>query len=429
MGNLSGHAAQRAQQVAIVAVGDELTEGRIDNTNASWLSRRLWALGLEVVAHVSVPDDPKLMRRAFREATEVAGIVLVSGGLGPTADDLTRDVAAELAGVELDLHAPSLARIEAIFRTLGREMTPNNRCQALFPVGSVVLPNDRGTAPGFRLETAGATFFFLPGVPRELRHLCGEHVEPYLRDTAAGYRVVRSHQLTCFGLAESKIDALLTTAALPKEVRLSLNVSQGVISLYLSASGSSADAVEERLAQATSAARAALGSSCFSMGGASLAEVVLERCRELSVRLAFAESCTGGLATHLVSRVPGASEVLLGGVNAYANAVKEDLLGVSHELLLEHGAVSEEVALAMAEGVARATGADLAAAVTGIAGPGGGTSDKPVGTVFVAVTGDRKLRGTRSCRRLQLAGERYRIQLLAALSALDLVRRSLPLRS
>jgi nicotinamide-nucleotide amidase len=410
------------RKLAVVAVGTEVTEGRIANTNAAWISKRLLRLGIETTLHLAAPDDREEMKRAFELAAARAQLVVVTGGLGPTVDDITREVAAELAGVPLDEDAASLRWLEEIFARFGRKLSENNRRQAQFPRGAAILPNPHGTAPGFRMELAGARFVFVPGVPHESERMLEEQVIPAIEAerAAAGAGAVVIRRLNCFGLAESKVDALLAPLFPGPNPQLAFNISDGVVQVYLTARAAERSAAEARLEGAAAQVREKLGAHCFSEGERSLEEALLDLCRERKLTVATAESCTGGLAGSRIARIPGASDVFLGGVIAYSNEVKKGLLGVPAEVLERHGAVSRECAAAMAGGARRATGASLAASITGIAGPSGATPTKPVGLVYVAISGE----GIDRVRELRLPGDRQRIQLLAAMAAIEGLRRA-----
>lgn len=410
-------------RAAIVAVGTEVTEGRIANTNAAWIARRLLQLDIETALHLAVPDDRALMVRGFETAAQAAEVVVVTGGLGPTIDDITREVAAELAGVPLETDAASIAWLEQIFTALGRRVSENNRRQAQFPRGAAVIANPRGTAPGFRMTLAGAEFFFVPGVPHEAEGMIGEEVVPALERLFGRGGAVRLRRLNCFGLPESKVDALLAPLFPGKEPELAFNVSKGTVQIYLTTRGGSAEEAAARLDEAAARVREALGPHIFSEGKEELHEAVARALIARGTTVGFAESCTGGLAASLLARVPGVSAVLKGGVVAYANEAKTRLLGVPEALIAARGAVSREVAAAMARGARAALGADVAAAVTGVAGPSGGTPEKPVGLVFIAVAGPGDAAEGR-VREVRLPGERTWIQRIAAMGALEQVRRA-----
>lgn len=414
------------ERAAIVAIGDELTEGRIANTNAAWLSAALWDLGVPTAAHLAVPDELDEMVGALASAAKVARWVLVSGGLGPTVDDRTREAAARFAGSPLRFHAPSFERIEAIFQSFGRAPTENNRRQAYLPEGATVLPNAMGTAPGFRLDHRGTALFFLPGVPREMRRMFEGEVVPRMQAERTDRRRVRTRRLDCFGVPESEACARLSPRLEGEPVQLAYNVSQGILQVHLRARGEDPVALEGALEKAAGIVRETFGPYRFSEGGVSLAETVLRELEARGARLAVAESCTGGLIASLLTAVPGASRVLEGAICAYSNAQKTCLLGVSSSLIAERGAVSEEVACAMAQRALSTFSVDAAVSTTGIAGPTGGTDDKPVGTVYLgcATRGPDGAVAT-TARRLRLRGDRAHIQRLSALSALDLLRRVL----
>jgi nicotinamide-nucleotide amidase len=413
---------QRAARAAVIAVGTEITEGRIPNSNAALISRRLLAAGVETVLHVAVPDDLALIERALRDAAAQADVLIVTGGLGPTLDDITREAAARLAGVGLETDPAALERIEKIFAALGRPMRENNRRQAERPAGAESIPNDLGTAPGFRMKLAGADAFFLPGVPHEMEAMLERSVLPALEARFLGGGAVEVRRLNCFGLSESEIDHVLAPLFREGDIELAFNIDDAAVQIYLTCRGAPArEAARARLDEAAARVRSALGASVFSEGPVGLEEALASLLRERRLTIGLAESCTGGLATARLARVPGVSEALRGAVVAYSNEAKIRLLGVPEALIAACGAVSREVALAMAEGARRALAADVGVAITGIAGPTGGTPEKPVGLVHIAVA----LGETTRERELRFFGERTRVQLLAAMAALEQVRRAI----
>ena len=415
-------------KVDVVTIGTELVLGLTVDTNAAELGRVLAAAGVEVGRHTTVPDRPDAIRAAVAEALERTGAVLTTGGLGPTRDDMTKTIVADLFGKRLVLDAGVLRGIEARFKKHGRWPMPEaNRGQAQIPEGATVLPNPRGSAPGLWLEDAsGRVAILLPGVPREMRGLLVEEVLPRLvkRQTArtGRGRVVLSRVLRTTGVPESALAerigaveediAPLTLAYLPSE---------SGVDLRLTAWALEQPEAERRLTGAASLLRGKLEEHCYGEGETDLAAAVLELLRARHHRLAVAESCTGGLVGARITRVPGASDTFLGGVVAYADDVKRATLGVPAEILEQHGAVSEPAVRAMAEGAQRLFGAACAIAVTGIAGPAGGTPEKPVGTVWLAarVAGD-----VRTVKRV-FPGDRDEIRERAAQAALDLLRRML----
>jgi nicotinamide-nucleotide amidase len=405
----------------IITVGDELLRGEILDSNKSRLSERLLALDIETRWHTSVGDDPADMTDAFRRAAARSRVVLVSGGLGPTRDDLTMKVLADAFGRKLVLHEPSLAEIRAFFARFGREMAPNNEKQAWFPEGAEVLPNPIGTAPGALLEVGDALFFCMPGVPRELERMLDEQVLPRLAARRPGGAVVRARLLRTFGMGESNLDELLSDVAADGDVVLGFRTAFPDNYLRPVARGASAEEAERKLARVCDAIRARLGPLVYAEGETTLEAVVGELLGRAGKTLAVAESCTGGLLAERISAVPGASGWFRGGVVAYANEAKSALLGVPEAWLREHGAVSEPVARAMAEGARARFAADLAVATTGIAGPTGGSAEKPVGLVFVALA---RAEGT-EVQEFLFPFDRIRHRMVTAQACLDWVRRTL----
>ena len=408
-------------KLEVVTIGTELVLGLTLDTNAADLGRALAAAGAEIVRHVSVPDRPPAIRAAVADALERTGFVIATGGLGPTRDDMTKIEVAALFGMPLRLDEGVLKSLEARFRRLGRPMPAVNRTQAEVPEGATVLPNPRGTAPGLWLEDRqGRVAVLLPGVPSEMRGLLVEEVLPRVAQRVGDRRVVLSRTLRTTGVPESALAervgpieddiAPLTLAYLP---------STDGVDLRLTAWSLPPEEAEQRLTAHAAALRTRLEDHYYGQDGTDLAAVVLEQLR--GQRLAVGESCTGGLIAARITAVPGASEVFVGGVVAYANGVKTDLLDVPAAVLEAHGAVSEEAVRAMAEGVQRRFNAGATIAVTGIAGPGGGTPEKPVGTVWLAA---RVGATTRTVKRV-FPGERGEIRARAAQAALDLLRRSL----
>ena len=414
-------------RLEVVTVGTELLLGHTLDTNAVDLGRALAAAGVEVTRRTTVADRPAVVRDAVREALARAAVVLTTGGLGPTSDDLTKTAVAELLGLRLRLDEELLHRLEQRFRRLGRPMPAANRGQAEVPEGAVVLPNPRGTAPGLWLEDGhGRVVIMLPGVPAEMRGLLLEEVLPRLvaRRAAAGEapRVVWSRTLRTTGSPESAVAervapveaglAPLTLAYLPGPAGVDLRVT---------AWGLVPEDAERRLAAATERLRAVLGTRWYGDEETDLAAVVLAQLRARGARLATAESCTGGVLGSRLTAIPGASDTFVGGVIAYDNAVKTAWLDVPDALLAEQGAVSEAVVGAMAAGAQQRFGVAAALAVTGIAGPSGGTPEKPVGTVWIAARhGDR----ARALRRI-FPGARDEIRARSAQAALDLLRLAL----
>ena len=373
----------------MLTIGDELLRGEIVDSNKAFLSERLLSLDIETHYHASVRDVPADMIDAFHRAAERSDVVLVSGGLGPTRDDLTAEVLARSFGLELRLDTEALAGIRDFFARVGREMTENNQSQACFPEGAEVLSNPIGTAPGFALEASRqgsrAVFFCLPGVPREMKRMVDEQVLPRLSRRLGGSHVVRARLLRTFGIGESSLDAELADIATSGDVSLGFRTHFPENYLRPVARAATAAEAEDKLEKVCRALRDRLGPVLYGEGDDGLEVVAGRLLSERRLTLAAAESCTGGLVAELLTQVPGSSGYFRGGVVAYANEAKRDLLGVPEALLAEHGAVSEPVARAMASGARERFGADLAVATTGISGPGGGSDEKPVGLVHVAL--------------------------------------------
>jgi nicotinamide-nucleotide amidase len=404
----------------ILTIGDELLRGEIVDSNKSFLSDRLLSLDVETRFHTSVGDDPADMVDAFRRAASRVDVVLVSGGLGPTRDDLTSQVLAESLGRPLVRDEAALEGIRAFFRSVGREMTQNNAKQADFPEGAEVLPNPIGTAPGFALEEQGTLFFCLPGVPREMHRMLDEQVLPRIARRAGDGQVVRARLLRTFGTGESMLDDQLKDVAAGGDVSLGFRTAFPDNYLRPVARGASAAEAEARLDHVCEQIRERLGAIVYGEGDETMPLVVGRLLRDRGHTLAVAESCTGGLVAELLTEVPGSSAYFLGGVVAYANRAKTRFLGVPEALLEQHGAVSEPVARAMAEGVRERFGADYGVATTGISGPDGGSEGKPVGLVHIALA---RAEGTHA-EHFVFPLDRHRHRRLTAQAALDWVRRA-----
>jgi len=418
-------AAALSPVVEVVTIGDELLLGETVDGNAAWLGRRLAADGIRVARRATVGDDAVAIRTAVSEALARTGTVICTGGLGPTPDDLTKAVVAELFGRSLVLDTEMLARLEARFRERGLEMSPSNRSQAEVPERAVVLPNRLGTAPGLALEDAsGRIAILLPGVPREMRALVEEQVLPYL---AARWptrpRPVRWRTLRTTGVAESTLaDRIADLVPALAPLSLAFLPSTAGVDLRIASFGAlPEEEADQALDAAETALRERIGRSIYARDGEDLVAVVGRALTERGLRLAIAESCTGGLIAKRLTDRAGASEYLIAGLVTYADAAKERFLGVGPATLAEHGAVSEETVREMVAGVCQATGADAGIAVTGIAGPGGGTAEKPVGTVWVAAS----LGEVVQVRRFRFWGEREEIRERSAQGALGMLWRLL----
>lgn len=376
----------------ILAIGDELIHGALLDTNSKWIAGELERVGALVQRVVVVGDDPGQLRAAMAEACGRADVVVATGGLGPTLDDRTRDVAAELAGGPLWFDEQSWQQVQQWLRGRGRPVPDSNRRQALLPPGALALSNPVGTAPGFRLRLLRAELFALPGVPREMQVMLADHVLPAVA-AMPGLRPVVQQWLRVLGPSEAALGERIEPFMVPgRDPAVGITASGGLLTVRIVATGQDRAAAAAACAATAAELRPLLGDWLFAEGAVDLPALVIERLQQRGCTLALAESCTGGLLAARLTDVPGASAVLLGGVVAYADAAKQELLGVPAALLQQHGAVSEAVAAAMAAGARERFRADVAVATTGIAGPAGGSAHKPVGTVCFALaadTGDR----------------------------------------
>ena len=418
----------RAASVEVVTIGDELLLGFTIDTNAAHLARELSAIGMHIVRRTTVGDDAAHIVQAVGEALDRTGAVITTGGLGPTSDDLTKESIARLFGRGMHLDENHLAWMEERWRKrFNRPLPETNRQQAMIPDGAVKLKNNHGSAPGIWLEDdRGRWVAMLPGVPREMRGMLADTLLPRLASRARVDTVVRSLTLRTTGVAESLLaDQIESTGARPVGPSLAYLPSIAGVDLRLTVRDVPPDVAESTLLAAAERLRQCVGASIYGEGTDDLAAIVLQMCRDRHLTIGVAESCTGGLLGARLTAVPGSSDVVLGGVIAYANGVKHDVLGVREESLLGHGAVSEEVVREMATGARRVAGSDIGLGITGIAGPTGATPDKPVGTVWIAVD----IRGEVKARLLHLWGDREEIRERSAQWTLELVRQELGARS
>ena len=400
----------------LLAVGDELTSGQTLDTNSAWLAQELARVGVAVLEHHTVRDVRSAIAQALQRACERAEIVLVTGGLGPTPDDLTRQALADAMGVKLILDEPSLQVIESFFLRRGRQMIPENRVQATFPEGSRPLPNPIGTAPGIAARLGGAMVFVMPGVPREMKKMYTEHVRTKLPHQKGA---ILFSQVHVADRGESDVGAIIADLMVREgDVVVGTTASGGQVTIRITARGNGVADAESKCVQVAAEIRRRLGRDVVGEGDVTLASVVGVLLKRKGQTLSTAESCTGGMLGQMLTDVSGASEFFRGGIVAYDNTVKHALLGVDEALLNEHGAVSEPVARAMAEGCRARLGSDWAISVTGIAGPTGGTDQKPVGTVYIGLAGP----GGTEVQLRNLPGERAQVRLRTAMAALNMLR-------
>jgi nicotinamide-nucleotide amidase len=403
----------------IIAIGSELlTPNRLD-TNSLFLTAQLNEVGIPVVHKSIVGDSPEEMRRSFENAMDRAEVIVSSGGLGPTDDDRTRQTVADLLGRKLVRDEATLVKIQERFLRFGRAMPEINLRQAMIVEGSTPLPNPRGTAPGLWIEERGHILILLPGVPQELRALMEEHVKPRLERLGIRRRL-HTRELRVAGLFESDVEQRVSPLyAQYPEVETTILASPTGIQLHPRLWSEDPEKAEAVLNEMTRRMAVVLGDTLISTRGEPLEEIVARTLIENRATVAVAESCTGGLLAERLTSVAGSSIYFLGGVVCYSNELKTSMVGVPAEMIESKGAVSPEVALALADGIRRRSGATIGVGITGIAGPSGGTPEKPVGLVYLAIADER---GARE-RRLQLPGDRERIRMFAAQAALDAVRR------
>ena len=408
-------------RVEVVTIGDELLLGFTVDTNAAYMARELAGIGVEIVRRATCGDEPGAIAEAVGDALKRTGAVITTGGLGPTSDDRTKESIAALFGRGMRLDEEVLQKLEERWVTRFKQPLPApNRQQAMIPEGAEVLTNRHGSAPGIWLEDdAGRWVAMLPGVPREMRGMLGDELIPRLHTRLGATAVVRSATLRTTGIAESLLAEQLGDVARGVDgLPLAYLPSADGVDLRLTARGLAPAVAEKALSAGLEALREKTGRFAYATGSEDLAEVVLGLCRMHGLTIAVGESCTGGMLGERLTAIPGSSDVVVGGVIAYSNAIKTALLGVDPVLIDQHGAVSEPVARAMAEGARDRLGASIGVGITGIAGPGGATPGKPVGTVDLAVAGPWPT----EARRSQFIGDREEIRYRASQGALNMIR-------
>lgn len=401
----------------ILCVGTELLLGDIVNTNAVYIAKELARMGVNVYHQSVVGDNSQRLRESLSRALRECDIVVTTGGLGPTYDDLTKETAAALFGREMELNEESLHSIEAFFKKIGRPMTENNKKQAMMPKGAVVLQNASGTAPGLILEGGGKTLILLPGPPREMQPMFTNQVVPYLLQKS--HTTLRSKNIHIFGMGEAQVEELLRDMMESHQnPTIAPYAKDGEVLLRVTASAEKEDAALKLIDPVVNQISSMLAPYIYGIDVGSLQNALVLALTKQGLKVATAESCTGGLLSHRITEVPGASMVFDCGVCSYANDIKESLLSVSHNTLSHFGAVSKQTACEMAAGIRKLAKADIGLSTTGIAGPGGGSDEKPVGLVYVAVDSEWH----REVIELKLSrgypDERRLIQYLAASHAL-----------
>ena len=406
-------------KACIISIGNELLSGQTVDTNTAWLSGQLLARGMAVAGSWTVPDEQLRIVAAIRQASQEGELILITGGLGPTDDDLTRQAVADYLGMALAFHPELLVQISDFFETRGKKMAPNNRSQACIPAGSTVLDNPLGTAPGFWACKDTISLAVMPGVPAEMKRMFIDQVVPRIEWSAEG-PVVVSGKLRCFGAGESdiaqKLGALMARRRNPL---INCTCGSGEIVLHIVAMAAGRKTAQAMIETDKVVLRECLGNWVYGEDDQTLAAVVGERLRTRRKTIALAESCTGGLLSQMLTDIPGASDYMRAGWITYCNEAKISQLDIPEKLIVDFGAVSEPVARMMAQQAAQKSGADVAVAITGIAGPGGGTAPKPVGLVYIAVVIDGDCE-VKECRFPPM--NRHWVRLRSALTALNLVR-------
>jgi nicotinamide-nucleotide amidase len=408
------------EKAAIISTGDELTTGKVVDTNSAAIADRLFSSGVDVAAVLKVGDDKCRLLWALRQARDLSDLIIGTGGLGPTADDLTTETVAEFLGCKLEQNEEIAASLKRRFADRGIAWTANNLKQAWFPEGSVVIPNPVGTAPGFRVSIGqDKTLIWLSGVPQEMTAMMTDTVLPWITSQRTGAAKFLACTFKIYGITESKLDDLLEPVSLSQDVKLSFRAHYPDLSLRLTVRDGGEQ--EKTFEQYKTQIRELLGSHIYAEGEVTLEETVGQLLSAKRQTLAVAESCTGGYISHRITRVAGSSAYYYGGAVTYSNEAKLQYLGVSKKTLERHGAVSRETALEMSLGIRKRSQASLGLSVTGIAGPSGGTSDKPVGTVWMSIAQESR----HEARLFHFHGDRERIILGASQAALNWLRLTL----
>lgn len=407
------------QSAVILSTGDELTTGKVVDTNSAFIADRLFNIGVKVAAVLKVGDDREKLLWAFRQARELGDLIIGTGGLGPTADDLTTELVAEFLGRKLITDEPVATGLKKRFEARGIAWTPNNLKQALFPEGATIIANPSGTAPGFCVTLGeGKSLLWLSGVPQEMMAMFDGTVMPWIASRQEKDHRIFSQSFKIYGLTESKLDDIVKPLDLGEAGKLSFRAHYPDLTLRLTVNGKDQ---ERKFTDLCEQIRRILGSHVYAEGDVTLEEAVGRLLLHNRQTLALAESCTGGLISQRITRIAGSSAYYYGGAVTYANEAKIKFLGVKPATLEKHGAVSEPTALEMSAGIRNKSGASIGLGVTGIAGPAGGSPEKPVGTVWISIA----RAGSHEARRFQFYGDRERIVLAASQAALNWLRLSL----
>jgi nicotinamide-nucleotide amidase len=407
------------ESAVILSTGDELTTGKVVDTNSAFLADRLFSVGVQVAAVLKVGDDRERLLWALGRARDLGALIIGTGGLGPTADDLTTEITAQFLGRKLICNEAVGSSLKKRFEARGIPWTDNNLKQALFPEGATIVPNPLGTAPGFRVALGqGKTLFWLSGVPQEMMAMFNDTVMHWVVEQQGSSGEILTATFKIHGLTESKLDDLVRPLDLGSDAKLSFRAHYPDLTLRLTVTG---HARQQTFTLLCERIRTVLGSHVYTEGDLTLEEVVGQLLLQRGQTLALAESCTGGLVSHRITRIPGSSAYYYGGAVTYSNEAKVKFLGVKPATLTAHGAVSQETALEMSQGIRERTGATIGLSITGIAGPSGGSNEKPVGTVWISIA----QKNHHEARSFRFHGERERIILGASQTALNRLRLTL----
>ena len=403
----------------IITIGTEIVLGQIVDTNTPYIARKLSENGIQVVFHTSVGDDRESLRSALGTARNRANLIITTGGLGPTANDITREVVSEFLDIPLVQDKDAFVRIQKYFEGQHRNVSDTQTKQTLIPEGALAIHNDHGTATGFALICGNVEIVCLPGVPREMRLMLNKYLEVYTKKHTSEGRCTLSRDLHTFGVSEPNVDSKVKACTGGEEaIKAMTLVRDGIVTINIRATAATRESVIKLLDRIEQDMRKAFGDAVFGMGDETLEYAVCMFLEKHNKTIAVAESCTGGLVSDKLTNIPGISEYFLEGVVAYSNKAKVDVLGVPEELITKHGAVSPQVARAMAEGIKKRSLSDIGIGITGIAGPTGATQEKPVGLVYIAVVVDDVV-VVKECR---FRGSRIDIKTFSANTALNMVR-------
>ena len=402
-------------KVEIITTGTELLLGEIVNTNFTWLAQELNRRGFDVLYQTTVGDNPARMKEVLDIAAGRADIVITSGGLGPTRGDITKEMIAEHCGVDMYMNLEVWNHIHDLLSKRNICIADNNEKQALVPSGAIVLHNEVGTAPGLVLEHGDTTFVMLPGPPFELKHVCEQELFPYFEQRFPHLGIIKSHTLKLRGIGESNLAEMLDDIIINQSnPTIALYARRGELLIRLTAKASSEEEADKLIADMQEKVEKIVGAYVYGYDNDTLPEVLGKELLSRQQTIAFAESCTGGLASSMMTDVPGSSEYVKGSVISYTNEVKNTVINVSKTTLAKKGAVSEETALEMAKGIREVISSDIAVSITGLAGPGGSTRKKPVGLVYIGVADANG----EACRKFNFGGTRTQIKQRAAMAAL-----------